>query len=802
MAITDTQQTAQFASSAAVSAAEAKQYALSIETSVVDISDSVLEAKDAASTAASAKDQAVYEATQSQTHSENASSSAEDAAKSAEQAASSVADTVKQQITFTTGGTLNSALDRISDGTYLYYWTGVFPKEVPPSSTVDGTGGIGIGGWAPDTDVVLRTNLLLEDGINNIGRGNYDYIRSYSGEASRILCYGVSSIFDGGSGEFELNEQDTTNPDNGCTVLIDALGRRWYRNFEGNIKAAWSGILDTEETTLPQDDKVTGLIQAAAVGSVDGYPDKIIDFGKTRRFALSQRHAIRGGVYNASFVGGGCPDGEKTGFGIIGKFACLTKEAGFFVAQMMRPYFDMEVDNGGVTPTVTPGVDDYFFRTESIVLNPTIILAGNYYQGTVWMQTGSTSMADVRSLWPDITQTLPGVQILNFCTIRVNNCGRGFNIAGTGSGFGHVTSIWEQQNADRSIFNNIADLTMLYENYIPEMTANGTCLTFTSCGNMDISLKVGAGGKPAVQIFDCRTTVIKSCLAVAGKNTKADSVDGQYSIEIAGSVVVFHSFIGQKVGELIRVGYGSILTILNTSIDTVHQFIKVTSNPLYMSYSGAATASNKIVVNILSGRAQGLNPSGTGYSSSIPPIQVLADVMTMRMNIGDMDFEACGSGWSTESDLYVIKLETTSQNARLSLDNSRLQDNNTNYPIYLGNANQLAGFRSNLFSSSLIRYADGSSSISNGRDVVVSDAAWGMGNYSYTRIRPAIYSGYVTLSADTTFRIVKNGIVEFYVAKVGTWSFRISLRQGDSVLIEGNESLITFSGRAWVLTSE
>ncbi|OQR53051.1 hypothetical protein BI322_04090 [Klebsiella oxytoca] len=48
MAITDTQQTAQFAASAAVSAAEAKQYALSIEKPIIDIAESVDEAKNAA----------------------------------------------------------------------------------------------------------------------------------------------------------------------------------------------------------------------------------------------------------------------------------------------------------------------------------------------------------------------------------------------------------------------------------------------------------------------------------------------------------------------------------------------------------------------------------------------------------------------------------------------------------------------------------------------------------------------------------------------------------------------------------
>ncbi|HGW4134702.1 TPA: hypothetical protein ACNH3S_000806 [Klebsiella pneumoniae] len=58
MAITDTQQTAQFAASAAVSAAEAKQYALSIEKPLIDISESVSEAKDAAVSSELARDEA------------------------------------------------------------------------------------------------------------------------------------------------------------------------------------------------------------------------------------------------------------------------------------------------------------------------------------------------------------------------------------------------------------------------------------------------------------------------------------------------------------------------------------------------------------------------------------------------------------------------------------------------------------------------------------------------------------------------------------------------------------------------
>lgn len=58
MATTDTQQAAQFSASAAVSAAEAKQYALSIEKPLIDISESVSEAKDAAASSELARDEA------------------------------------------------------------------------------------------------------------------------------------------------------------------------------------------------------------------------------------------------------------------------------------------------------------------------------------------------------------------------------------------------------------------------------------------------------------------------------------------------------------------------------------------------------------------------------------------------------------------------------------------------------------------------------------------------------------------------------------------------------------------------
>lgn len=71
---------------------------------------------------------------------------------------------VKKSFTFTVGGTLRSNSDRISDGTYLYYWTGEYPVTVSPGSTVDTLGGLGEGYWSVDGDARLRTSLATTGG--------------------------------------------------------------------------------------------------------------------------------------------------------------------------------------------------------------------------------------------------------------------------------------------------------------------------------------------------------------------------------------------------------------------------------------------------------------------------------------------------------------------------------------------------------------------------------------------------------------------------------------------------------------
>lgn len=71
----------------------------------------------------------------------------------------------------------------------------------------------------------------------------YAAIRAYSGSATKIHCQGRVGPFDGGSGKFCLVSSDTTSSDNDGDIIIDALGRRWKREYIDchAVRAEWFG---------------------------------------------------------------------------------------------------------------------------------------------------------------------------------------------------------------------------------------------------------------------------------------------------------------------------------------------------------------------------------------------------------------------------------------------------------------------------------------------------------------------------------------------------------------------------------
>lgn len=128
-----------------------------------ELDDNFQQVDDLTAAASAAVSSATASATAAATSATASATSALAAANSAANAATAIVSAVKSTVTFTTGGTLNTNLDRISDGTYLYYWTGTYPVTVPAGSTVAGTGGIAVGFWAVDNDQLLRQDLASSE---------------------------------------------------------------------------------------------------------------------------------------------------------------------------------------------------------------------------------------------------------------------------------------------------------------------------------------------------------------------------------------------------------------------------------------------------------------------------------------------------------------------------------------------------------------------------------------------------------------------------------------------------------------
>ena len=73
--------------------------------------------------------------------------------------------------------------------------------------------------------------------------GTYVLLRAYSGPLTAFYVRGRSHIFDGASGPFRVDASDTSSADNGVTILVDAVGRRWKREESEHINIRWAGAL-------------------------------------------------------------------------------------------------------------------------------------------------------------------------------------------------------------------------------------------------------------------------------------------------------------------------------------------------------------------------------------------------------------------------------------------------------------------------------------------------------------------------------------------------------------------------------
>ena len=102
-------------------------------------------------------------------------------------------------------------------------------------------------------DVTLREDMAKSDGFSYVGETTYAGIRAYSGTGTRMRCHGRTHVFDRAEGFFYVDPEDHTSIDDDGTILVDAMGRRWKRQYSDWVTPTWwgaSGIDDDSDCIL------------------------------------------------------------------------------------------------------------------------------------------------------------------------------------------------------------------------------------------------------------------------------------------------------------------------------------------------------------------------------------------------------------------------------------------------------------------------------------------------------------------------------------------------------------------------
>jgi hypothetical protein len=92
--------------------------------------------------------------------------------------------------------------------------------------------------------LVGHSGTTVADLLDAITLVDYAALRAYSGAAKNVhLCgYLVTAAPSGIAGDFTRDDSDVTSADNGGTVIVDALNRRWKRQLNGRVvDVRWFG---------------------------------------------------------------------------------------------------------------------------------------------------------------------------------------------------------------------------------------------------------------------------------------------------------------------------------------------------------------------------------------------------------------------------------------------------------------------------------------------------------------------------------------------------------------------------------
>lgn len=658
-------------------------------------------------------------------------------------------------------------------------------------------------------DQATLVALAQPEGFGVIGQAFYQDIRGYQGNHTSVFCRGGSAPLDGGEGIFDLyTTSSTTIQDDGCVHIIDSLGRVWKRRMvDSTVYMKWAGAKTLTKTQQPQDDAFKACLKAAANLSSNGYPQSIITGSDSDVIYLSERHYIRCGNFPES-LSWDLPPNSGGRFGIRGRFA-LGQGAGWFIVQANRPLFDIEVDNTGISFTTknftdaqikTLVEDNYMLRLESMVNAPEMNIKASNYPGTVLYSKGKWDYSDVTAQWPDLNKTLPSMQNLGSVVFNAKTCGRDFFLNNCGAGFGHMHSVWTQNNSQPGLLRNMYDVTLTFEDYVPHNETRGG-LIIDTCGTLSLeNILIGAGGIGHLCIWDSRNCHINRNIAICGNTTYAASnhTEDLYAMEICNSEVHISGAHAQNSGRYLRVGFNSQVTFDHLTCWDVCKLIEMTNDLTKLKYRGQRVAAvlDPVRVYINSGFAQALNSATMGWPC--------APVITIDNTVGQ-DFKLflrnfwmnnIHAGYTTEAEakLAIISCESDSELGTVDIDSGvKLEGNTNNYVIRLAKKGQLGMVRTRQTDFCRVRYTDDNSQSS----FAMRESPHPLTNtpipsgtvFSYPYRRPGRYRVDITINGGSA-SVTINGQVRYRFTSNGLFSLWYDLKYQEQVSVVYTGSVV------------
>ena len=112
-----------------------------------------------------------------------------------------------------------------------------------------------------------------------VGFDTLSSLRAYRGTSRNAFVAYRATVGDGGGGQFYVKPGDTTTADDGNMVVVDALGRRWWRVWNGSVFAGWFGAKGDARSCNSQDVSITSGNKTLAVVGAQ-FTHAALDVGK------------------------------------------------------------------------------------------------------------------------------------------------------------------------------------------------------------------------------------------------------------------------------------------------------------------------------------------------------------------------------------------------------------------------------------------------------------------------------------------------------------------------------------------